>query len=124
MSSTADFLASLAAPTQQVVDIAIDDIAPDPNQPRTRFHSVDGQVDDQSRQRLEELADDIAEQGLLQPITVREKPEGGYQIVMGERRWRAVRLNRERGAAASDRTLRLPEVPAGRCRVDGPGEVR
>ena len=52
------------------------------NQPRKRF-------DDEA---LEELADSIREHGILQPLTVRRLSTGYYQIIAGERRWRAARL--------------------------------
>jgi ParB family chromosome partitioning protein len=53
-------------------------IAPNPNQPRT-------EIDDE---RIEELADSIGKVGILQPVVVRPYGEG-YQIIAGERRWRA-----------------------------------
>ena len=52
------------------------------NQPRKRF-------DDEA---LDELADSIREHGILQPLTVRRLSTGYYQIIAGERRWRAARL--------------------------------
>lgn len=52
------------------------------NQPRKRF-------DDEA---LDELADSIREHGILQPLTVRRLATGYYQIIAGERRWRAARL--------------------------------
>ena len=59
------------------------EIEPDPEQPRKRF-------DDDA---LNQLADSITENGLLQPIAVRPKKVGpGYIIIAGERRWRAARL--------------------------------
>lgn len=59
------------------------EIEPDPEQPRKRF-------DDDA---LNQLADSITENGLLQPIAVRSKKVGpGYIIIAGERRWRAARL--------------------------------
>ena len=59
------------------------EIEPDPAQPRKQF-------DDDA---LNQLADSITENGLLQPIAVRPKKVGpGYIIIAGERRWRAARL--------------------------------
>lgn len=58
------------------------DIEPDPNQPRKTFEE----------DSLAELAASVAEHGLLQPIVVRPRIEGGYTIVAGERRWRACRM--------------------------------
>jgi ParB family chromosome partitioning protein len=63
-------------------EIAAGDITPNPRQPRQSF-------DEDS---LEELAASIRAVGLLQPIVVRKAAPGGYEIVMGERRWRACQL--------------------------------
>ena len=57
-------------------------IEPNPNQPRRDF-------DDEE---LEALAESIRQHGIIQPLTVREMPNGYYQIIAGERRWRASRL--------------------------------
>ena len=57
-------------------------IEPRADQPREVF----------DEERLEELADSIKEHGLLQPLTVRKLDGGFYQIVAGERRWRAARM--------------------------------
>ena len=62
--------------------LPISRVEPRSGQPRTRF----------DEEALQELADSIAEHGLLQPITVRALDSGYYQIVAGERRWRAARL--------------------------------
>jgi ParB family chromosome partitioning protein len=61
--------------------LPVGDVEPNPNQPRTRF-------DDES---IALLAESIAEIGLLQPIVVAPRPEGGYRLVAGERRWRAAK---------------------------------
>lgn len=69
------------APMNQMAQIAIDDIIPNPNQPRTLF----------DEEALSELADSIKQLGVIQPITV--KAEGDkYIIISGERRWRASQL--------------------------------
>lgn len=62
--------------------VSINEIEPNRNQPRKVF----------DENALQELADSIREHGLLQPLLVRPIPEGGYQIVAGERRWRASRM--------------------------------
>lgn len=103
---TLDFLNSIAAPTAQVISIDIDQIEPDEKQPRTQFRPVDGDVDASVQAALEELADDIAAIGLTQPIIVREVGDDRYSIIAGERRWRAFRLNRDRGLPDSQ------EIPA------------
>ncbi|MDX1573883.1 MAG: ParB/RepB/Spo0J family partition protein [Methylophaga sp.] len=61
---------------------ALDQIQPGKYQPRI----------DMSQESLEELADSIRAQGLVQPIVVRPVGEGRYEIIAGERRWRASRL--------------------------------
>jgi ParB family chromosome partitioning protein len=60
-------------------EVAIDAIVPNPKQPRRTF-------DDEA---LEELSASITEVGLLQPVVVRRLGDGKYELVMGERRWRA-----------------------------------
>jgi ParB family transcriptional regulator, chromosome partitioning protein len=62
--------------------LAIDRIARNPNQPRSRF-------DDE---QLGELAASIAVHGVLQPLVVRELPDGDYELIAGERRLRAARM--------------------------------
>jgi len=65
-----------------VTEIALDDIQANPEQPRTHFNE----------DALRELADSIKVHGLIQPITVRETGKGRYQIISGERRFRASRI--------------------------------
>ena len=57
-------------------------IEPNPNQPRQDF----------DEEELQSLAESIQEHGIVQPLTVREISEGYYQIIAGERRWRAARI--------------------------------
>ena len=57
-------------------------VEPNRDQPRQDFDEVE----------LQQLADSIAEHGIIQPLTVRELSSGYYQIIAGERRWRAARL--------------------------------
>lgn len=58
------------------------DIEPNREQPRKQF----------DEDALAELSDSIAQHGVLQPLLVRPMPDGGYQLVAGERRWRASRM--------------------------------
>lgn len=60
-------------------EIKIDDIKPNPHQPRRTF----------DEETLEELASSIRELGVVQPLSVRDMGDGTYQIIAGERRWRA-----------------------------------
>ena len=64
------------------VELKINDIEPNKNQPRTQF----------DEQALSTLADSISKYGLLQPVVVRPLKNGMYQLVAGERRWRASRM--------------------------------
>lgn len=63
-------------------EIPISEIDANPNQPRREFDPV----------ALQELADSIQQIGIIQPITLRQMPGGRYQIIAGERRWRASQL--------------------------------
>ena len=65
-------------------------VEPNPDQPRQDF----------DQEELEALAESIRQHGIIQPLTVRETGEGYYQIIAGERRWRAARM------------AELTEVPA------------
>ena len=65
----------------RVADIAIDAIRPNRYQPRESFNE----------ESLDELADSIEQMGIIQPITVRALGNGEFEIISGERRWRAAR---------------------------------
>lgn len=65
-----------------VVTLRLTEIEPNRNQPRTNF----------DEEALSELAESIEKHGLIQPIVVRPTSSGMYQIVAGERRWRACRM--------------------------------
>ncbi len=75
-----DFSASES--TQAVTSLPLQKVEPNPNQPRHRF----------DEEELQALADSISEHGILQPLAVRKMDGGFYQIIAGERRWRAARL--------------------------------
>ncbi|MBC8533994.1 ParB/RepB/Spo0J family partition protein [Yeguia hominis] len=64
------------------VTLQIRDIEPNRDQPRKEF----------SEEALQDLAESIAQHGVLQPLLVRPLLDGGYQLVAGERRWRAARI--------------------------------
>jgi ParB family chromosome partitioning protein len=74
----------------ELAHLPVETIHPNPRQPRKRF---DGEA-------TSALADSIRAQGLVQPVVVRPRKAGGFELIAGERRWRAIR---EAG---------LPTVPA------------
>src|SRR5574337_295704 len=65
----------------EVQQLKVDAIVPNRYQPRQIFHPIE----------LAELAASIKESGLLQPILVRRKGDGIYELISGERRWRATK---------------------------------
>ena len=71
-----------AAPAEQMRSVPVDRVVPNPRQPRRRFEP----------EALQSLASSIEEQGLLQPVLVRPLPGGSYELIAGERRWRAAQL--------------------------------
>jgi len=71
--------AVVAEASGKPLEIALDKIERNPNQTRTAFDEA----------KLAELAQSIAATGVVQPVVVRELPDGRYQLIMGERRWRA-----------------------------------
>ena len=72
------------APRRPDIHVPVEKIEPNPDQPRRDF----------SREQLDELADSIRSHGIIQPLIVRKNPRkaGGYEIVAGERRWRAAQM--------------------------------
>ena len=81
-------------------EIAIDQIEANPNQPRREF-------DDEA---LQELAHSIREIGIIQPITLRQTAENRFQIIAGERRWRASQLAGLKAIPAYIRTIKDENV--------------
>lgn len=67
------------APTPGFDEVGVEEVHRSPHQPR--LHIPD--------EGIEELAASIESQGLMQPIVVRPRPRGGYELIAGERRWRA-----------------------------------
>lgn len=76
------FLENTADESGNVTMLRLSDIEPNPDQPRREFDA----------EALSQLAESIAAHGLIQPIVVRSSSEGYYQIVAGERRWRASKM--------------------------------
>jgi ParB family chromosome partitioning protein len=71
-----------SAATGRLRDLSLAEIHANPRQPRKHFDN----------ESLAALAESIRERGVIQPIIVRPRPEGGYELVAGERRWRAASL--------------------------------
>ncbi|HEY0708057.1 MAG TPA: ParB/RepB/Spo0J family partition protein, partial [Polyangia bacterium] len=66
--------------TRGLYSVGIEEVRPGPHQPRKTFADA----------QLEELAESIRTQGIIQPLVVRRAPDGdGYELIAGERRWRA-----------------------------------
>ena len=70
------------APEGGALLLPLQKVEPNPDQPRRRFDEA----------ALQELADSVRQHGIIQPLTVRKLPSGFYQIITGERRWRAARM--------------------------------
>jgi ParB family transcriptional regulator, chromosome partitioning protein len=70
------------APENRIWNISIDKLVPGIYQPRKNFN----------KENIEELANSIKENGILQPLTARKRAAGGYEIIAGERRWRAAQV--------------------------------
>ena len=83
-----------------ISEVAIDQIEANPNQPRRDFDPV----------ALEELANSIRQIGIVQPITLRQTEDNKFQIIAGERRWRASQLAGLRAIPAYIRTIKDENV--------------
>lgn len=70
---------SPATPSEEMIEVDIDFIEPNSLQPRTNF----------DEERLENLAQSIRSNGIIQPLVIRRQDGGRYQLIAGERRWRA-----------------------------------
>lgn len=86
-------------PSARYAELPVDAIVPNPRQPRVEF----------DEQALAELVSSVREVGLLQPVVVRETAPQRYELVMGERRWRAAR---EAGLAAVPAIVRVTDDDA------------
>ena len=75
-------IGATAEESETAAKLKISMVEPDPNQPRKVF----------AEEQLRELADSIAEHGVIQPIIVVSAANGYYRIIAGERRWRAAKL--------------------------------
>jgi ParB family chromosome partitioning protein len=70
------------AGADELRDLAVELITPNPRQPRRQFE----------QEALAGLADSVRERGVLQPVLVRPRPGGTFELIAGERRWRAAQL--------------------------------
>ena len=75
-------LGSPSVAAEQVTSLPIQKVEPNPLQPRKLF----------DEEELQTLSESIAQHGIIQPLTVRKGQNGFYQIIAGERRWRAARM--------------------------------
>lgn len=75
-------VSSPGAAQEELREVPVGSISPNPRQPRLRF---DGDA-------LNALAESLGERGVLQPVLVRPKPDGTYELIAGERRWRAAQI--------------------------------
>ena len=92
---------------QELRELPVELIAPNPQQPRRRFDEAS----------LEALAESVRDTGVLQPVLVRPRPGGRYELVAGERRWRAAEAGGAAdgaGARARARGQRLAGAGPGR----------
>ena len=85
--------------TSGIAELPVAEIHPNPLQPRRHFSAAS----------LQELADSLKQHGLLQPVVVSRGSAGGYELIAGERRWRAARLA---GLERIPAVLREPEGDA------------
>ena len=69
------------AGTSELAQVPVEQIHPNPRQPRRRF----------DHEATAGLAESIKAQGIIQPVVLRPRPAGGYELIAGERRWRAAR---------------------------------
>jgi ParB family chromosome partitioning protein len=69
-------------PASEVREISLDQVAPNRYQPRRSFSDTE----------LAELAESVKQTGVLQPVLVRRRGDGSYELIAGERRWRAAKL--------------------------------
>jgi ParB family chromosome partitioning protein len=77
-----EFKNNNTTPGEKIWQVPISSVKPMTNQPRKHFKP----------EELEELAASIKEHGILQPLLVNEKPDGGYELIAGERRYRAAKI--------------------------------
>lgn len=82
-SNSGDSIVDVSHPDEKnsIVQVSPDDISVNPYQPRRRF----------SETHIEELVESIKIYGIIQPLIVTKKEEGGYELIAGERRWRSAK---------------------------------
>ena len=82
--------------TSELAHVPVEQIHANPRQPRRRF----------DHETTAGLADSIRHEGVVQPVLLRPRLEGGYELIAGERRWRAAR---EAGAATVPAVIRVAD---------------
>jgi ParB family chromosome partitioning protein len=87
---------------QELRELPLDAIEPNLSQPRRRFDEA----------ALQALAGSVGERGVLQPVLVRPRPDGKYELIAGERRWRAAKL------------AGLQSIPTLVCSYDDPAALQ
>jgi ParB family chromosome partitioning protein len=75
-------VSSGAGSREELREVPVESISANPKQPRRRFEE----------ESLNALAESLGDRGVLQPVLVRPKPDGTYELIAGERRWRAARI--------------------------------
>jgi ParB family transcriptional regulator, chromosome partitioning protein len=75
-------VSTAGAAQEELREVPVESISPNPRQPRRRFEE----------ESLNALAGSLGERGVLQPVLVRPKPDGTYELIAGERRWRAAQI--------------------------------
>lgn len=84
----------------KIIEVDLDQISPTPDQPRKTF----------KEESIQELAASIDKHGLIQPITIKQKKEGDYILVAGERRFRAHQILQRKTIAAILTTGNVDEI--------------
>ncbi len=75
-------VSAAGAAQEELREVPVESISPNPRQPRRHFEE----------EALNALAGSLGERGVLQPVLVRPNPQGTYELIAGERRWRAARI--------------------------------
>ncbi|MGE0047711.1 MAG: ParB/RepB/Spo0J family partition protein [Acidithiobacillus sp.] len=108
------------APTDLAMFLALEDVEPDPDQPRRSFDASDNA---EGANDLNMLMESILQHGVLQPIAVRRMEAGKYRIVAGERRWRASNAALKSGRDCQRKGYDLAKIPAVVLEPENPADL-